>query len=138
MDKLNKSNSTQGKFSFEEAKLYITAAIILFHIFPLVLKAFGEVGNALFDSLLMLVLNPIFISVILLIYGAKQGFNAKMPLLCILLATISVPMYHNIEIDPEMGLLYHYLVSTTISLIMYSLFAFASTWIGSFVKRLLF
>lgn len=122
-------------FSLDEAKLYITALILLFHVFPLVLKAVTPAADVLLLNYVMLIVNPMIIVIVMLIYGIKQGFNKKMPIICILLATISVPMYYDIEVDPNMGLLYYYLISTSVALIEYTIFTFAAVFVGSLIKE---
>lgn len=134
-NKLKQPAKEKKTFSLEEAKLYITALILLFHVFPLVLKAVTPAADVLLLNYVMLIVNPMIIAIVMLIYGIKQGFNKKMPIICILLATISVPMYYDIEVDPSMGLLYYYLISTSVALIEYAIFTFASIFIGSLIKE---
>ncbi len=139
MNDLNKHSGImeRGKFSFESAKLYITALILLFHVLPLAFIGSGEIGKALFNTYGMMMLNPLFIAIIMIIYGVKVGFNFKMPLLCILAATVSIPMYHDIAVNYEMGILYQHMVATAIALIVYTIDSFISLFIGAFIKHII-
>ena len=71
-------------FSFYESKIYIIATIIMFHIVPLVFVMMGENGQLLLLQFFLMMLNPMFIALSGLIYGIKQGFNFKFPLLWLL------------------------------------------------------
>ncbi len=124
-----------GSFSFENSKLYITALILLFHVLPLAFIGSGEMGRAVLNTYGMIMFNPLIIVILMIIYGIKVGFNFKMPLLCILLSTASVPMYYEFANDVSQGVLYYPLISTTISLILYSVCTFISLCVGALIKR---
>ncbi len=52
----------------------------MFHIVPLVFVMMGENGQLLLLQFFLMMLNPMFIALSGLIYGIKQGFNFKFPL----------------------------------------------------------
>ena len=94
-------------FSFYESKIYIIATIIMFHIVPLVFVMMGENGQLLLLQFFLMMLNPMFISM------------------------VSIPMYYQFDAAANM------MMTTIIMCIVYAIFSFAATVIGAFVKRLL-
>lgn len=127
---INQNSSEHGNFSFENSKLYISALILLFHILPLMFIGGGETGRALLNSYGLLVFNPLIITVTMIIYGIKHGFNCKMPLICLLLSVASVAMYYSFKNISYM------LTSVIVFLIVYAIYAFIAIGIGSFIKKL--
>ena len=119
-------------FSFEDSKLYIAALIFLFHIVPLAFIVGGDMGQKVLNTYGMVMFNPIIIATSMLIYGIKQGFNSKMPLICMLLSVISLPMYYSF------ANLAYMLMSIIIFIIVYGLYAFGAVWIGALIKQKLF
>lgn len=128
---LKSANDTKkNTFSMDESKTFVIVTIVMFHILPLFFVMMGENGQALLVQFFLLQLNPLFLALAGLIYGIKKGFNAKFPLIMGVIATISIPMYYNLEAQ--------YMVQTIIiEAIVYLIFSYAAVAAGSFVKRLL-
>lgn len=120
----------RNNFSVDDSKIYIIATIIMFHILPLFFVIMGENGQLLLSQFFLVQLNPLFIALTGLIYGIKKGFNFKFPLVMGVIAAASVPMYYNIDSSLI-------LQTSIIEAIVYIAFAFISTAIGGFVKKLL-
>lgn len=118
-------------FSVDDSKVYLIAAIVMFHIVPLFFVMMGENGQLLLLQFFLMMLNPMFIAITGLIYGIKKGFNFKLPLFIAIIAAVSIPMYYHFE---NAG----YLMQTfLIETIVYMIFAFAATFVGGFVKKIL-
>lgn len=129
----NEGMIIHGDFSMETAKWYIVAAIISFHILPLVFLAFGDVGRQLLSTVCMTYLNPMLLFIILLLYGVRVGFNVKMPLLTTLISTASIAMYY-IDVN-QSDYVYYTVISTVVMLFVYAIFSFVSDVIGAFIKH---
>lgn len=121
----------RGEFSMDDSKIYIILTIIMFHIVPLIFVMLGSNGEQILLTSFMMMLNPMFIVIAGLIYGIKKGFNFKFPLFMGIIAGVSIPMYYKFESPAYM------LQTAIIMLIVYLVFAFVSTVIGGFVKKLL-
>lgn len=137
LKKHNKGSSLipRGAFSVDTAKVYILAAMIAFHILPLVLALAGKTSNAYLNSVFMFYFYPIIIFALLLVYGIKIGFNYKMPVITALLAAVSTIMYYSGASDTGMGILYYPLLTLTLALFAYGLTAFLGILAGAFIRR---
>lgn len=122
---------TRGKFEMDTAKMFLAAVIICFHILPLLFVIGGDLGKQLLTQVCMVYLNPMFIFVILFLYGVRIGFNFRMPLFSGLIATLSIVMYYQFEDSTYAA------ASVIIMFIVYMIFSFASSLLGAFVKRFL-
>ena len=123
----------RGEFSIETAKNHLIAVIICFHILPLVFLAFGDEGRELLQTGCLVYLNPMFIFVIMLLYGVRIGFNFKMPIITTLLAAASVAMYYT---KPEQAdYVYYTLTSTAVMFFVYCFFSYLSTVAGAIIKH---
>ncbi|MDD6485052.1 MAG: hypothetical protein PUF72_10875 [Clostridiales bacterium] len=129
--KLKPVKKDKYRFSLEDAKIYLSAVIILFHIIPMIISFFGETGQSILTNMFMMILNPIFIFVVCCFYGARYGFEWKFPLIAGLLAAASIMMYYKFA-----GINY-FIASSLIYLIVYIIFAYAFTYTGGFIKRLM-
>ena len=122
-------------YSQETAKYYIIATILIFHILPLVLKLCGPIGQSLLNTNMRLYINPMAVLAILLVYGIKLGFNAKMPMFTTLLSAASTIMYYTIEIDKEQGILYYYFLSFAFFFVIYGIMSFMGVFFGALIRR---
>lgn len=121
----------KNEFSADDSKVYIIAAIIMFHIAPLILAMLGENGQLILLQTFLMMLNPIFISLAGLIYGIRKGFNMKLPLFMGVIGAASIPMYYKLDTLA-------YVVQTTLVMgIVYLIFAYGSSIIGAFLKKFL-
>lgn len=125
----------RGAFSADTAKVYILISILAFHILPLVLALMKQTSNAYLNSVFMFYFDPIIIFALLLVYGIKIGFNAKMPLLTTALAAISTIMYYHSGTDAEMGILYYPLLTLVLALLAYGVTAFLGILAGSLIRH---
>lgn len=132
----------KAQFSSEKAQPYILAAILIFHILPLVLMLCGPMGKTLLVANMRFYVNPVIVAAITLVYGIKIGFNAKMPLVATLLSSASTIMYYNnIKDTPfeqirENGLLYYDMLNFATFFVLYGVMSFIGIAIGSFIKKL--
>ena len=121
----------KGEFSIDDSKIYVILTIVMFHILPLALVMLGEKGQEVLLMSFMVMLNPIFIALSGLIYGIRKGYNFKYPLFMGIISSISIPMYYNFETNS-------YLVQTLMVMtVVYMAFAFVSTAVGAFIKKLM-
>lgn len=118
---------SRNMYSTDDSKVYIIATIIMFHILPLVFKAFREEGEALY-AMFYLMGNNIFLAITCLIYGLKKGFNFKFPLIISVLAILSVIFYNSFAKDTAF-------IFCLIYTIVYTIISFIFTLCGAFVKR---
>lgn len=133
----NEGMLVRGAFTMDSAKVYIALIIAAFHILPLCFVAFGETGKQLLTMYCMTIINPIIVFMIMLIYGVRIGFNFKMPLLCTVIAAVSIVMYYDFNTDVSEGILYYPLVAATIMFFVYGILAYVSNIIGAFIKHFL-
>jgi hypothetical protein len=120
-----------GKFSMESAKMYIVAALLMFHIIPLFFVFSGENGRLILAQFFMFMLNPIFLFAVGFFYAVRNGFDFKFPLLLTVISTLSVVMYYDFETA------YNVALSFALSLCVYAIFSYFSSLLGGFVKRFL-
>ncbi len=119
----------RGDFGIDSAKMYIVAALIMFHIIPLVFVFMGENGVILLSTMFMFTLNPIFIFAVGFFNGMRLGFTWRFPLLLTVISTASILMYYEMESAENI------VMTVTICLIVYAVFSFLSCAAGAFVKR---
>ena len=117
-------------FTAEKAKLYIFILILMFHVLPCILALCGDAGHQILTNLMMFYLNPVIVFGIMFVYGLRVGFNAKMPLITDLLASVSIIMYY--RLSPDLGT---YTASLLLGLCVFGVMAFAGAVIGAFVKH---
>ena len=126
---MRKGLEKKYKFELDDAKPYIIAMLLTFHILPMIVSFFGETGQMILTNFFMMTLNPIFMFAICCFYGVRNGFEWKFPALAGLIASVSVMLYYSYENV-------YYLVGTSvIYVIVYMIFAYAFTFVGSFIKR---
>lgn len=118
---------SRNTYSTDDSKMYIIATIIMFHILPLIFKAFHEEGEALY-AMFYLMGNNIFLALTGLIYGLKKGFNFKFPLIMSVLAMLSVIFYNSFAKETAF-------MFCVIYTIVYTIISFVFTPCGAFVKR---
>lgn len=121
----------RGKFSIETAKMYIVAALIMFHIVPLMFVFMGENGQIILSTVFMLTLNPIFLFGVGCFYAVRNGFDFKFPLILAVVAIASLMMYYSFETAGNM------LITLIVTGLTYLIFAYVSALAGGFVKRFL-
>lgn len=119
-----------GKFSIEEAKMYIAAALIMFHIIPLFFVFWGEMGRLLLLQIFMFMLNPLFIFCVNMFHAIRLGFSFKFVGIVAALSTLSIFMYY--EVEP--GMLFQ---TVFLCFCVYLIFAFVSEILGGMIKKLL-
>ena len=119
----------RGEFGIETSKMYIVAALIMFHIIPLMFLFMGDNGKILLSTMFMFTLNPIFIFAVGFFNGIRIGFTWRFPLLLMVLSTASVLMYYDIASAEN------FVITGMICLIIYGLFSIASEVIGAYLKR---
>lgn len=120
-----------GRFAMDSAKMYIVAAILMFHIIPLFFVFMGENGRVILAQFFMYTLNPIFLFAVGFFYSIRNGFDWKFPLLLTVISTISIVMYYDFETA------YNVALGFSVSLCVYAVFAYLSSVLGGFVKRFL-
>ena len=118
-------------FSTENSKTYILVTIILFHVLPFILALIGDMGKMILTHLFMFYLNPLIVFATLFVYGLRVGFNAKVPLIVTLLASVSLIMYYSIEPD-----LAHYVLTFLLGVCVFAIMGFLGILAGAFVKHL--
>ncbi len=118
-------------FTTENSKIYILVTIILFHVLPFILALIGDMGKMILTHLFMFYLNPLIVFATLFVYGLRVGFNAKMPLIVTLLASVSLIMYYSIEPD-----LAHYVLTFLLGFCVFAIMGFLGILAGAFVKHL--
>ncbi len=118
----------KSEFSMEDSKVYIMLTIAMFHIIPLLFIMMGENGKMML-AFMYPTANPIFLGLAGLIYGMKEGFNFKFPVIMFVLAILSVIMYG--EFEAEMAV-----ITPVVLGIVYFIFSFASTLIGGILGKL--
>ena len=133
MKKLKKIGSflPVSKFSMENAKLYVIAVIICFHILPMIFVFMGPTGQSVLLNMFMFMINPMLIFGISFFYGVRLGFEWKFPLIFGILSTASIVMYYNFS---DMNYL---LLSAILCAVVYTLFAYLFALFGAFVKKLM-
>jgi hypothetical protein len=119
-----------GPFSIDNAKMYIAATLIMFHIIPLLFVFWGEVGRQLLLTTFMFMLNPLFIFCVNMFHAVRMGFSWKFVLIVAFLAALSIFMYYEVAEG---------MIAQTVALcfIVYFIFAMVSEALGGFLKRLL-
>ena len=120
-----------SKFSMENAKLYVIAVIICFHILPMIFVFMGPTGQSVLLNMFMFMINPMLIFGISFFYGVRLGFEWKFPLIFGILSTASIVMYYNFS---DMNYL---LLSAILCAVVYTLFAYLFALFGAFVKKLM-
>ncbi len=118
------------KFDFVSAKYFIMAAIIMFHIVPLLLMFSAEAQTILY-SIFMVMLNPLFLLLEHLIYSARHGFNFKLPLISSVLGALSIVMYYYFQNSAYM------LMTGIAMLVVYLVISLVGAVVGGFVKSYL-
>ncbi len=118
------------KFDFVSAKYFIMAAIIMFHIVPLLLM-FSPQAQSILYSVFMAMLNPLFLLLEHLIYCARHGFNFKLPLISSVLGALSIVMYYTFKDSAYM------LMTGLAMLAVYLIISLAGAVVGGFVKSYL-
>lgn len=133
MKKIKKNGSLlpTAKFSMENAKLYLAAILICFHILPMIFVFMGPTGQSVLLNMFMFMVNPMLIFGISFFYGVRIGFEWKFPLISGILATASIVMYYNFD---SMNYL---ILSAMLCAIVYTLFAYLFVLFGAFIKKLL-
>ncbi len=121
----------RGKFSMETAKMYIIAALLMFHIIPLFFVFMGENGRMLLSQMFMFMLNPIFLFSVGFFYGIRNGFDFKYPIILTALSTASILMYYDFETA------YNVALGVSVCFCTYIIFSYLSTLLGGFAKRFL-
>ena len=115
----------------ENAKLYLAAILICFHILPMIFVFMGPTGQSVLLNMFMFMVNPMLIFGISFFYGVRIGFEWKFPLISGILATASIVMYYNFD---SMNYL---ILSAMLCAIVYTLFAYLFVLFGAFIKKLL-
>ena len=118
-------------FTTENSRIYILVTIILFHVLPFILALIGDTGKMILTHLFMFYMNPLIVFGTLFVYGLRVGFNAKMPLVVTLLASVSLIMYYSIEPD-----LAHYVLTFLLGFCVFAIMSFLGAVAGAFVKHL--
>ena len=118
----------RAEFDFDDSKIYLICAIVVFHILPLPFMAFGEQGKLMYD-MIYLTVDTLFLAFAGLIYGIKKGFNLKMPLVMTGLGVLSLIFYP--EFDEAMRLTGRVVFSLTFLII-----AVGAVVIGALIKKL--
>lgn len=129
--KKKKGIFTLAKFDMSQAKGYIIATLIMFHIVPLIFVCMGEMGQTALMTMFMFMVNPMMVFGIGLFYGVRIGFEWKFPLISGILSAASVPMYYNF---PDINYL---ILSTLICFIVYTIFAYVFVFCGAIVKKII-
>lgn len=131
--KRKKETFVRNPFDMNSAKVYLIIMMVLFHIVPLIFKAFGDVGEQMYVGMFAVMINPMAIFAIMLFYGIRVGLNFKMPAICAGLELLSLFMYCS---NVSGVIKFMTSIQSIIVLgITYSLFTFLAIFAGSFVKR---
>lgn len=120
-----------SKFSMEDSKMYIVAAIICFHILPLFFVFMGETGQTILWQVFWTLLNPILIFCICCFHACRLGFCVKFPLITGVLAIMSVIMYYQSAEATGM------VAGVMISVGVYMILAFGAEAVGGLLKRMI-
>lgn len=116
-------------FSVDSSKPYIIATIIMFHLIPILLMMFGDLGKQLYAQTYYLTVDVLFISITGIIYGIKKGFDFKFPLVMASLAVLSLIFYGSFS--AEMAI-----TGRVILGIVYLIWAYVTVFLGGFLKKL--
>lgn len=119
-----------GKFSVEESKIYIVAAIICFHIIPLFFVFMGEMGQQILLSVFIATINPLIVFSICCFRACRLGFSFKFPLIMALLGGLSIGMYYNYLAEAV-------LTASVLFFLVYLILALASELLGGFLKKVI-
>lgn len=125
----------RGKYSTEEAKVYLIVALIVFHIVPLMFVFMGEAGAVAMQTTLLYTVNVLFLFGIGVFYGIRVGYNFKFPLILTIISFMSYVIYYSNGYIFEN--VYYYVMTGVITFIVYALFSFVSTAIGGIAKKYL-
>lgn len=118
------------KFNLTDAKMFVVAALLCFHILPMIFVFMGEGGQSVLMNMFMLVLNPMFIFGTAFFYGAKLGFEWKFPLILGMLAAASLFMYYSFPNPNDL------MESGTVCAVVYMMFSYAFAFAGAVFKKL--
>lgn len=119
-----------GKFTLENSKMYIVAALIMFHIAPLMFVFLGEMGKQMLLTVFMFMLNPLFIFCLNMFHAVRMGFSWKFVFLVGIISAASIFMYYEVEA----GMM---LQTGVLCFFVYTIFAFVSEAIGGFLRRII-
>lgn len=136
MSKKNRRRSLKEKesilptsqFSVDDSKVYLVAALIVFHIVPLAFVILGDKGRDMYE-MLYLTLDTMFLAIAGVIYGLKKGFNFQMPLVMTALGVLSLIFYPSFA--PEMVIKGRLVFALTFIII-----ALGALIVGAIIKKL--
>lgn len=134
MKKNRLGESPINHFGFETAKGYIFADLIAFHIVPLMFIIMGmEMLYAM--PMMLMTANPVFVVIVSLIYGMRQGFTWKFPVFTAVIFAPSIIMYY-MPLTTSEEIMYA-ILSTTIYTLVYLIFSFIAIAVGGWLKKYL-
>lgn len=131
MKNRKKSFIPKAKFDMDNAKIYIIAALIIFHILPLIFVFMGESGQSVLTNMFMFTVNPMMIFGVAFFYGVRLGFEWKFPLILAVISSASIFMYYDFA-DVN-----YLILSSMLCLIVYTLFSFVFALAGALVKKMI-
>ena len=120
------------EFDVSSSKVYLLAALIIFHVIPLIFVAMqfimkdqNVMGMYMYFSIYF---NSMLVAAVGFVYGLKKGFNVKFPIIISVIAALSILFYGGYTPPETMNVLFAFGVT-------YALFAFGSVLLGAFLKK---
>lgn len=120
------------EFDVDSSRNYLLAAMIIFHVIPLIFVAAQFIvhdqdimGMYLYFSIYF---NSMLVAAVGFVYGLKRGFNVKFPIIISVIAALSIVFYGSFMTSQTFNVLFAFGIT-------YALFAFGSVLLGAFLKK---
>ena len=119
------------EFDFTDSRAYIIAAMLIFHIVPVVFLVVGLFMQMDFRPLythFAIYYNTMLTAALCFIYGLKKGFNVKFPVIITVISALAMMFYSAYTNDQILNVFLAFGIT-------YALFSFGAILLGAFFKK---